>query len=152
MRPRSEALGRGAAGDDTALRARGHGLFVAEPGKNAEETLRAPLALEVTEPPRGTAGRGSLFLDDGESAAGARFVLDVALEHVDGRLCIRFGRAADGFVPAQRDLEIRVARGYASLTVDGERRRLALRDLASWDRTAVVSVARVPLGAREVLI
>jgi len=36
--------------------------------------------------------------------------------------------------------------------VDGERRGLALRDLASWDRTAVVSVARVPLGAREVLI
>jgi len=130
----------------------GAALFLAEPGRNAEATLHAPLALEVTVPPRGTVGRGSLLLDDGESPGGGRFVLDVSVEELDGRLRIRFQRLADDFVPAQREVELRVPKGYASVIVDGERRALTARELACEDRIAVVFAARVPLGAREMSV
>ena len=130
----------------------GTALFLAEPGRNAEDTLRAPLALEVHPPLRGDVGRGSLFLDDGESASGERFVLDVSVESVDGRLCVGFDRRADSFVPVQGDLELRVPRGYRSATVDGDRRGLEIRDLAREDRTAIMLATGVPLDAREVIL
>ncbi|EFK95759.1 Alpha-glucosidase, family 31 of glycosyl hydrolase, partial [sediment metagenome] len=50
----------------------GTALFVAQAGRNAEETLRNPMSLEVYPPSPGTVGGGSLFLDDGESESGAR--------------------------------------------------------------------------------
>jgi hypothetical protein len=130
----------------------GKALFVAEPGRNAEETLRAPLALEISAPPRGSVGHGSLFLDDGESASGERFILDVSVGCIDGRLHLGFERTAAGFLPAQRDLELRVPRGYRSATVDGERRGLEIRELAHEDRTAIMLATRVPLDAREVIL
>jgi alpha-glucosidase len=130
----------------------GKAMFLAEPGRNAEDTLRAPLALEVHPPPRGSVGRGSLFLDDGESACGERFVLDVTVECEDGRLRVGFDYQADRFLPAQRDLELRVPRGYRSATVDGERRGLEIRELDREDRTAVMLATRVPLDAREVIL
>ena len=130
----------------------GRALFLAEPGRNAEETLRAPLALEVHPPPRGSVGRGSLFLDDGESASRERFVLDVSVERVDGRLHVGFDCKADRFLPVQHDLELRVPRGYTSATVDGDRRELEIRDLAGEDRTAVMLAVRVPLDARAVIL
>jgi len=129
----------------------GLALFLAEPGRNAEETLRAPLALEVTPPASGTIGRGSLFLDDGECATGERFILDAAVENIDGHLRIRFESAADTFAPAQHDLEMRVPRSYTLATVDGECRRLAVREFGAEDRNVVMSVTRVPLGVREIL-
>ena len=130
----------------------GRALFLAEPGRNAEDTLRAPLALEVHPPLRGDVGRGSLFLDDGESASGERFVLDVSVERVDGRLRLGFDRKADSFVPVRGDLELRVPRGYGSATVDGRRRGLEMRDLAREDRTAIMLATSVPLDAREVIL
>jgi alpha-glucosidase len=130
----------------------GTALFLTEPGRNAEETLRGPLALEITVPARGTVGRGSLFLDDGESAGGARFILDVSVEEIDGRLRLLFERADESFDPVQADLEIRVPRRYTSAIVDGEHRALDVCELAHEDRTAVMSAARIPLSAREVLI
>ncbi len=130
----------------------GKALFLAEPGRNAEDTLRAPLTLEVHPPLRGDVGRGSLFLDDGESASGERFVLDVSVERLDGRLRVGFDRKEGGFVPVQGDLELRVPRGYRSATVDGERRDLEIRDLAREDRTAIMLATRVPLDACEVIL
>ena len=130
----------------------GKALFLAEPGRNAEDTLRAPIALEVHPPLRGDVGRGSLFLDDGESACGERFVLDVSVERLDGRLRVAFDRKEDSFVPVQGDLELRVPRGYRSATVDGERRDLEIRDLAREDRTAIMLATRVPLDACEVIL
>jgi alpha-glucosidase len=130
----------------------GAALFVAEPGRNAGETLRAPLALEITVPPPGTIGRGSLFLDDGDSDAAARFVLDVEVEEVDGRLRVRFERTVGQFEPVQRDLELRAPPGYAAAVVDGVRRELARRELAGEDRSAVLGVTRVPLDAGEVWV
>ena len=130
----------------------GSALFLAEPGRNAEETLRAPLALEVTAPLPGTVGRGSLFLDDGESAAGGRFLLDTTVENVEGLLRIRFTRVTDTFVPAQRDLELRVPPSCRWVIVDGERRELQSRTLGEEGRSAVVRVARVPLAARDMVV
>jgi alpha-glucosidase len=130
----------------------GKALFLAEPARNAEDTLRAPLALEVHPPPGGSVGRGSLFLDDGESASGERFVLDVSVERVDGRLRVGFHCTADRFVPVQRDLELRVPRGYTSATVAGARRGLEVRELAGEDRAAIMLATRVPLDAREVIL
>jgi alpha-glucosidase (family GH31 glycosyl hydrolase) len=130
----------------------GKALFLAEPGRNAEDTLRAPIALEVHPPLRGDVGRGSLFLDDGESASGERFVLDVSVERLDGRLRVGFDRKEGSFVPVQGDLELRVPRGYRSATVDGERRDLEIRDLAREDRTAIMLATRVPLDACEVIL
>lgn len=130
----------------------GKALFLAEPGRNAEDTLRAPITLEVHPPLRGDVGRGSLFLDDGESASGERFVLDVSVERLDGRLRVGFDRKEGSFVPVQGDLELRVPRGYRSATVDGERRDLEIRDLAREDRTAIMLATRVPLDACEVIL
>jgi alpha-glucosidase len=130
----------------------GTALFLAEPRRNAEETLRAPLALEVTQPPPGKTGRGRLFLDDGESAGGARFVLDVAVLRLDGRLCVRFDRTADLFVPMQSDLELRVPRCFKSAIVDGKRRVLEERELVAEDRVAVMRAARIPIDARKIVI
>jgi alpha-glucosidase len=130
----------------------GKALFLAEPGRNAEDTLRAPLALEVHPPLRGSIGRGSLFLDDGESASGERFVLDVTVECDDGRLRVGFDCKAERFLPAQCDLELRVPRGYRSATVDGERRGFEIRELAREDRTAIMLATRVPLDAREIYV
>jgi alpha-glucosidase len=129
----------------------GAALFLAEPGLNSEETLRAPIALEVTTPPAGDVGRGSLFLDDGTCAGGARFILDVSVVAVDGCLQVRFDRKDDRFVPVQRELEVRVPASYATVTVDGERRLLEVRSLAHEDRSATALVTRVLPGAREML-
>jgi alpha-glucosidase len=130
----------------------GAALFLAEPARNAEETLRGSLALEVTAPPPGAVGHGSLFLDDGESAAGARFILDVAVENDPRGLRVRLTRTADGFLPAQRDLELRTPGGYSTVCVDGEHRELTRLGLAPEDRSTVVMTARVPLAARELLL
>jgi alpha-glucosidase len=130
----------------------GAALFLAEPARNAEETLRGSLALEVTVPPPGVVGRGSLFLDDGESAAGARFMLDVVVENDPRGLRVRLTRTANGYLPAQHDLELRAPRAYSSVFVDGERRELAQLGLAAEDRSAVVMRAKVPLAARELLL
>jgi alpha-glucosidase len=129
----------------------GTALFLAQPARNAEATLRAPLTLEVTVPQPGAVGRGSLFLDDGESAAGARFVLDVAVENIDGRLRVRLQRVADAFVPAQQDLQLRVPPDYRCALVDGARRELVQCQLEHEDRQAVMQAVVIPLPTREVV-
>jgi alpha-glucosidase len=127
-------------------------LFLAEPARNAEATLRGPLALEVTAPPPGAVGHGSLFLDDGESAAGARFILDVVVENDPRGLLVRLTRTADGFLPAQHDFELRAPAGYSCVSADGEPHELVRQVLGPEDRSAVVMATRVPLAARELLL
>jgi alpha-glucosidase len=130
----------------------GAAVFLARQGRNAEDTLRGPLALEVTAPSRGPVGGGSLFLDDGCSASGQRFVLDALVEEVSEGLCVRFIRRADTFAPAQTDIELRVPHGYATAAIDGETRQLVRRELIEEDRSAVVMAVRIPLSARTVLL
>lgn len=127
-------------------------LFLATPGRNAEETLRRALAAEVTVPPPGRVGQGSLFLDDGESADGGRFVLDVSVEPGNGRLRVMLETTEHSFVPVQSDVELRVPGHFRAAIIDGERRGLVGRDLASEDRRVAVSTVRVPLSAREVIV
>jgi alpha-glucosidase len=129
----------------------GAALFLAAPGRNAEETLRSRLALEVTRPPQGTRGSGSLFLDDGESAIDDRFVLDATVAFIDDRLRVRFDRVQETFRPEQRDVEIRVPATYRYAIVDGVRCPLSSRGLLDEDRGRSVAVTRAPLDAREII-
>jgi len=129
----------------------GAALFLAEPRRNALETLQAPLALEVTPPPVGATGRGSLFLDDGESATTERFLLDVDVRQIDGRLRVSFMRLSDGFTPLQHEVEVRVPDRYHWAIVDGVRLALRPRPLTDEDRSAVPNAVRIPLRSTELL-
>jgi alpha-glucosidase len=125
----------------------GTALFVAEPGRNADETLRGPLSLEVYPPGPGTAGGGSLFLDDGESELAARFILDVTLRAEAGALRIGLEQREGSFVPQQREFELRLPPRYRSVAVDGSGIALrASRAVAKGHGTAAAS-ARVPMAA-----
>lgn len=131
-------------------------LFLAEPGRNAEDTLRAPLALEVSAPPHEVARTGRLFLDDGERADGARFVLDVEVKDIGGRLRVRFAREDEGkhplFTPAQHDVELRAPLAFTKAIVDGRAVALVEKRLHDEDRAQTVRVARVALSAREIVL
>jgi hypothetical protein len=129
----------------------GTALFVAEPGRNADETLRNPLSLEVHPPSLGAVGSGSLFLDDGESDLGARFVLDVNVRAEESRLCIGLERREQSFVPRQREFEVVLPPGYRSLSIDGVAVGLRPSGTAVDGRGAASVKARVPLSATEIL-
>jgi alpha-glucosidase len=129
----------------------GAALFLAEPRRNARETLRAPLALELTPPSGGATGRGSLFLDDGESATNERFLLDVDVRQLDGQLRVGFRRSSEGFTPLQHEVEVRVPDRYHWAVMDGVRLALQPRPLTDEDRTAVPNAVRVPLRSTELL-
>jgi hypothetical protein len=129
----------------------GTALFVAEPGRNADETLRNPLSLELYPPSSEGVGGGSLFLDDGESDPAARFILDVTTRNEGGALRIDLQRRADSFAPQQRHLELKLPPTSGTVTVDGA--RVALRPAAGatdggWGR---IASARIPLGALEIV-
>jgi alpha-glucosidase len=126
----------------------GTALFVAEPRRNAPETLRAPLALEIYPAAGDSGGRGSLFLDDGESTAERRLVLDAIVATSGQGLCLRFERIVDRFVPAQADLEVRVPAQYRLVTADGEALELQPHSLDAEDRSARIARARLPIGTR----
>lgn len=130
----------------------GTALFVAEPGRNADETLRNPISLELYPPSPGVAGGGSLFLDDGETVAADRFILDVRTQQEDGVLRVACERTAGGFEPVQRDLELRVPDRYRVAIVDGIRCDLRRRALLDEDRPVNVATAQVPLTAREIVV
>lgn len=130
----------------------GTALFTLAPGRNAEDTLKGALALEVSAPPPGRPGRGSLFLDDGVGSDGRRLLLDVATEDLGGRLRVRFTQREGSFTPAQTELELRAPRAFDRAVVDGATVPLTPRDLAREGRTQTVSAARLPLGAREIVL
>jgi hypothetical protein len=129
----------------------GAALFLAAPGRNAQETLRGPLALEITPPPRGVRGSGSLFLDDGESEGDQRLVLDATVAGSGDRLLVQLDRVNDSFRPEQRDLEVRVPATYRYAIHGGVRFPLVSRELADEDRRRIVAAARAPLDAREIV-
>jgi hypothetical protein len=125
-------------------------LFFAEPGRNAQETLGGPLAVEVTPPESGCAGQGSLFLDDGESDASARFLLDATVDWEDRALLVRFERREFSYWPEQREFVLRVPATFRLARVDGRRAELRKLDLAGEGRDAARVGLRVPLGTRVV--
>lgn len=129
----------------------GAALFLAEPRRNAETTLKAPLAVEVSAPAPGTSGQGSLFLDDGESDAADRLLLDVTVDTVGRRLRVHFDRSGS-YEPAQRDFELRLPADKRWVVVDGRPLELVPRELASEGRSAMISALRVPMKAREIWV
>ncbi len=129
----------------------GTSLFVAEPGRNADETLRNPLSLEVYPPSPGMVGRGSLFLDDGESDHGARFVLDATVHAEASRLRIGLERRERSFAPSQREFEVVLPPSYRSMSIDGVAAGLRPSRTGLDGRGAESVTARVPLSATEIL-
>jgi len=129
----------------------GAALFHAEPGRNADTTLANPLALEIMPSAPGSPGRGSLFLDDGASARGGRFILDITVEPIDTSTRICLHRRESGFQPRQREVELRIPTRYSTAWIDGEPRGLEPRDLSE-DRSVRVKVCPLPLSASEVVL
>lgn len=127
----------------------GTALFVAEPGRNAEETLRNPIALEVYPPRAGAAGGGSLFLDDGESDSAARFILDATMRGDESAFRINLQRRAESFAPRQQDLELRLPPALGSLRLDGARIALSQGSVVADGRRLAMACTRLPLAARD---
>lgn len=129
----------------------GAALFQAEPGRNADATLAGPLALEIRPAAPGVRGSGSLFLDDGVSSGGARFILDIAVEPLGTAVRIGLDRPETSFVPRQSEVELRVPARYGMAWIDGAPCVLEPRDLSE-DRSVRVKVCRLPISSREVLL
>jgi len=129
----------------------GTALFVAEPGRNADDTLRGPIALELYPPSAGTAGGGSLFLDDGESDPVARFVLDVTLGTDAQTLHIGLDRRVHTYVPVQRAIEVILPPPYRRLTVDGEPVAVRPSGGATAARPGAPLTAQLSLHAKEAI-
>lgn len=131
----------------------GAALFLGEPRRNAHETLAAPLALEVTAPAPGTEGKGSLFLDDGERADGARFILDAAVIDEGGKLRVTLATTSDAYKPAQSELELRAPLAFTRAAIDGAPAvAMSERRLDGEDRALSLRTVRIPLSAREVVL
>lgn len=129
----------------------GTALFVAEPGRNADETLRNALTLEVYPPSQGAVGCGSLFLDDGESDLRARFVLDATMHAEEGRLRIGLERLERSFAPPQREFQVVLPPSYRLVSIDGVAAGLRPTGTGADGRRAASVWARVPLSATEIL-
>lgn len=130
----------------------GTALFTLGVGRNAEETLKGALALEVTAPPPGKPGRGSLFLDDGTESDGKRFLLDASTEDLGGRLRVKLTPRETSFTPAQTEVELRAPRAFERAIVDGVTVPLVPRELSREGRPQTVQAGRLPLTAREIVL
>jgi alpha-glucosidase len=129
----------------------GTALWVAEPGHNAEATLRNPMSLEVYPPSPGTVGGGSMVLDDGESDLTTRFILDASLR-LDGQaLRISLSRREQSFMPSQREFELVLPSGYRALSVDGRSVQLRSQDARVSPPRSTSVVDRVSLVATEII-
>jgi len=127
----------------------GTALFVAEPGRNADETLRNPIALEVYPPMSGAAGGGLLFLDDGESDSAARFILEATIRGDDPEFRINLQQRVDSFAPQQQDLELRLPPAFGSILLDGSRIALSQGSVAAEGRRLAMACTRIPLAAKD---
>lgn len=127
-------------------------FFFAAAGRNAEDTLRSALALELLAPAPQSCS-SSLLLEDGLSTA-APWQLNVSACDDAGHLQIdmRADAPTGGFVPVQKSIEVRVPTGFSSAVVDGVPCAVLQRRLECEDRDVVVGAFDVPLGARSVTV
>lgn len=130
----------------------GAAVFGAAAARNTEDSIQRGLTLEVSAPLPGTIGHGSLFLDDGVSAAGERFLLDAKVEDQEGRIRVAFASRGSPRVTRHSDLELRAPRAFTVAIVDGVSVPMTALDLGPEDRRVVVSAGRVPLTAREIVL
>jgi alpha-glucosidase len=129
----------------------GAALWVAGPGHNADETLRGPLALEVYPPTDRAAGSGSLFLDDGESESGPRFILDATLRAGGDSLYIHLDRREQAYVPVQREFELLLPSRHRVVSVDGDPAIVRPGATIAEGRPRMASSVRVSFGATEII-
>ena len=126
-------------------------FFSATAGRNADDTLRAPLALELLAPST-QAHTSSLLLEDGTSTQ-APWELTATAVDDDGELLIDL-QVNDGgaFTPAQKSIEVRVPSGFTIAEIDGLICPVAQRRLDHEDRNVVVGAFDVPLHARRISV
>jgi alpha-glucosidase len=105
----------------------GFPMFLVEARRNADESLAAPLSLELTRPAAGECASNSLFIDDGSSSRGDRFLLHAeVLAVAPHQLELRLQVHARSFEPVQRDISVRVPAGlYSIATMAGRSQPLA---------------------------
>ena len=128
----------------------GAGFFFVAGGDNAAAALSSPLSLEVLAPTT-TLQTSTLTLEDGVSRRGL-WHLRVGVVDDDGAIRVSFDVDHDGFAPAQRDLELRVPRGFSVADIDGVIIGVEERVFADEDRSAVGGVVRVPLTAKAITL
>ncbi len=125
-------------------------FFFAAAGKNAADTLRSALALELLAPSIQKQA-SSLLLEDGTSTA-APWELHVDAVDDDGELVLGFSIDDAGFQPHQRTIEVRVPPGFTRAAIDGVATPVVQRRLDLEDRNVVVAAVEVPLAARLISI
>ncbi|HEY1098400.1 MAG TPA: TIM-barrel domain-containing protein [Myxococcota bacterium] len=122
----------------------GSALFTLAPGRNADDTLRGALTLEVFAP-QPTSHRAHVVLDDGVSAVGH---VDIVAEVVDddGVILVDVAIDSSGFTPVQSELRLRVPAGFSVVTLaDGRELMLTRRqivDVEGADADANVGAGR----------
>jgi len=119
------------------------------PGRNAEDTLRAPLTLELVAPSASSSAT-RIALDDGVSRAGhADLMVQASHDEARGTITVDIGVVDRGFTPAQRTVIVRLPPGFTSLRAgDGAESpiRPRLLDVHADDgRGGEVSEVEVPL-------
>jgi alpha-glucosidase len=131
----------------------GFPMFLVEARRNADESLAAPLSLELTRPAAGECASNSLFIDDGSSSRGDRFLLHAeVLAVAPHQLELRLQVHARSFEPVQRDISVRVPAGlYSIATMAGRSQPLAQIGLEREGRSGARSMVRLPLDAGTVI-
>lgn len=122
----------------------GTALPIAMPLQNVEETIRAPLAIEVFPGPQ-IAGR--FILDDGKSVDGRRAVVELTgKKDRNGSLHLELKVKEDGFSPFQRTIRLRLPLNYRTGAIQrGRKVEGELYDLAQEDRLGQRMQFEIPL-------
>jgi alpha-glucosidase len=125
------------------------------PGRNADDTLRGPLTLELVAP-SSLAAQTRVVLDDGRSRAGhADIFVRPAHDEARGLITIDLDVVERGFVPVQRTMILRLPPGFSSV-INGEGATYAahtrlLETHGDDGRGGEVSEVEVPLHATRLV-
>jgi alpha-glucosidase len=133
-------------------------FFFAAAGKNAEDTLKGALALELLAP-SSEPSSATLLLEDGTSTR-APWALHARAIDDDGQVRIDLDVDMNGappspdgsFLPVQSSIEVRVPSGFSAAEVDGVVVPVTQKNLAAEDRSVVVAAFDVPLSARLIKV
>lgn len=122
----------------------GSAVPIAVPLKNVEESLRAPLAVEIFPAP---AISGRFVLDDGKSVDGRRALVEITgKKDRNGSIQLELKVKEDGFSPFQRTVRLRLPLNYRTGAIHrGRKLEGELYDLAQEDRLGQRMQFEVPL-------
>ncbi len=121
----------------------GTALPTAVPGRNAEETMRSPIAFEIFPGPQIS---GRLILDDGVSDDGRHAVVEISGKRDrSGSLQIEIAVSENGFSPFQKVIRLRLPANYRTATQKGKRIEGTPFDLTQEDRIGTQMQFELPL-------